>query len=77
MAWTLIGLGIAGIITSGVLTGKAAKKNAPWMSELDPGERADALNETAGTGIVPRWISLVNLASWSAVVIGVLLLLFR
>ena len=32
---------------------------------------------TAGTGIVPIWVSCLNLASWGAMMIGILMLLVR
>jgi hypothetical protein len=64
----LIGIGVIGLVVSRQLTDNA-RKNAGL---------ADASYEvkkpTAGTGIVPAYMSKINLVSWIVVVIGIVAL---
>lgn len=64
----LIGIGVTGLLVSRQLTDNAWKKAG----------LADASYEvkkaTAGAGIVPTYISNINLVSWIVVVIGIVAL---
>jgi len=62
----LILIGVAGIVLSAALTKSQFNKNRlPF----------DLLEHSAGTGLVPSWVSFINIASWIILVIGVLSLL--
>ena len=74
MSWLLVLAGVGAILVSGLLTGSYARRNAPWIAHLDAGDRADALNEMAGTGVVPKWVSHINLMGWGLLVIGLILI---
>lgn len=65
-AMIFIALGLAGIIVSASLSKARVKRS---------GVPREMWEYTAGTGIVPRWISMINLGSWLFVVIGILSLL--
>jgi len=64
-AFVLIVVGLVGILWT-------------WLSSnrrlMDSGIPKGHAREAAGTGIVPRWVSAVNLSSWLALVAGVVLL---
>ena len=64
----LIFVGVVGIALSAVLTKRRFNK-----SQLPPG----LLEHTAGTGLVPSWVSLINIVSWIIVGIGVVSLILR
>ena len=64
----LIIVGLAGIALSAVLTKRRFNK-----SRLPP----VLLEHTAGTGLVPSWVSLINIVSWVVVGVGVLSLILR
>ena len=59
-------LGVCQIVLSGFLT------NRSWRQYGIP---VDMRKFTAGTGIVPRWISVVNLMGWGLAAAGLLRLL--
>lgn len=63
----LIILGAAGIVLSAILTKQRFNK-----SRLPP----KFLKHTAGTGLVPSWVSFLNIVSWVVLGIGVLSLFF-
>jgi len=63
----LIIIGVAGIAVSGVLTKRRFNR-----SRLPP----ELLEHTAGTGLVPKWVSLLNIVSWIVLGIGTLSLIF-
>jgi hypothetical protein len=63
----LIIIGIIGIVLSGILTKQSLNKH-----EIP----TELLDQTAGTGLVPKWISLVNITSWVVLGVGVLSLIF-
>lgn len=63
----VIVLGIAGLVFSGVTSAQLIKRRLPGL----PREMWD---DTAGTGVVPPWVSLANLLSWGALVVGCILL---
>ena len=65
MAFIIIG--VVGIVLSAVLTMQQFNK-----SRLPP----ELLEHTAGTGLVPSWVSFVNIVSWFILGIGVLALFF-
>jgi hypothetical protein len=53
---------LACYVTSGLLIGYYIEKNAPELANFDetlPGVQSWEL--TAGTGVVPRWVSLIGL----------------
>lgn len=60
-------IGVMCVVASAVLT------REKWRDEGIPPELAEY---TAGTGIVPRWVSLINLIGWGAIIIGVFILVF-
>jgi len=63
----LIGISLAGIVVSAILT-KARFNQSSFPPEL--------LEHTAGTGLVPSWVSLPNMGSWVVLAIGALRLIF-
>jgi hypothetical protein len=65
--WLLILIGIVGIVLSATLSKQRFNK-----SRLPP----EVQEHTAGTGLVPSWVSLVNIVSWIILGIGVLSLFF-
>lgn len=48
--------GIAMYILNGILIGHYIRRRAPWV-----GQNEDLAMATAGTGIVPKWVSAVGL----------------
>lgn len=66
--WLLIIIGVACIALSGIL-GNVYCSRAGIPRRLR--------SHTAGMGIVPKWLGLVNLAGWALLVAGVLSLCFR
>lgn len=67
IALCLIVLGVVGILWSGYKTRRSIEQ---------AGVPQKYAAETAGTGIVPKYLSAVNLGSWATLVLGVVLLLF-
>jgi len=66
--WRLIIVGVACVALSAAL-GHAYCRRAGIPPRFRP--------YTAGTGIVPKWLSFVNLGGWALLVAGVLGLCFR
>lgn len=63
----LIVIGVVGIILSAILTRQKFNRS---------GLPSQLLEHTAGTGLVPSWVSFLNIASWVILAIGILLLIF-
>lgn len=64
-------VGVAVVFISGLLTRSAIRQGGwDWAEKMSPGV-------TAGKGIVPTWISLLNLLGYGLIVIGVLMWIAR
>lgn len=63
----LILLGLVGVVLSGILT-KRRFNQSGLPSEL--------LEHTAGKGLVPAWVSALNILSWIVLGIGVVSVIF-
>ncbi len=57
----LIIVGIGGILLSAI-------QSRQFASPIPP----ELLEETAGTGIVPSWVSLINILGWLAIFAGLI-----
>lgn len=64
----LIAIGVTGLVVSRQLTDNAWKKAGLADASVEVKEA------TAGAGIVPTYISKINLVSWIVVVIGIVAL---
>jgi len=60
--WMLIPLGLLAIVTSGVLTSR--------YTGASP-EAWEASAKRIGAQLVPKWVSLLNIGGWIALVLGV------
>ncbi len=67
MAYVLIIIGISGLLLSRSLT-----KRAWYRAGLTDDTPIEVLRATAGTGIVPKYISFINLASWLVLLLGII-----
>lgn len=65
MGIALIVAGVIGILVSGTMSTRRFKST---------GLPAESWKHTAGTGLVPQWVSFMNLASWVVLALGVVLL---
>lgn len=65
MGFVLIVVGFVGIVVSGNMSTRRFKQ-----SGLPP----ESWKDTAGTGLVPAWVSFINIGSWVVLVLGVLAL---
>lgn len=63
----LIIVGIIALITSAVLTNKYVTGT---FGEVTPA----SMRMSEGTGVVPSWVSLINLAGWTTAAIGAVVL---
>ncbi len=61
MSVLLIIVGIGGILFSAIRSRQLASHIPPEL-----------LEETAGTGIVPSWVSLINIMGWLAIIAGLI-----
>ncbi len=68
MSVGLLIIGFVGIAASALLTRNYWRRAGLHSYE--------ARNASAGTGIVPSWVSLLNLASWLCLLLGVVMLLY-
>lgn len=57
--------GIIGVVASGLIS-------RHYIDKAMPGLPRELHGETAGKGIVPGWVSILNFASWGAGILGVL-----
>lgn len=74
MGVVLIIAGIVLVIVSGKITRRYFKHRLP-LDGLSNHDKADLMEASAGTGVVPSWVSLLNLVGWAIGVIGVIVLL--
>ena len=65
----LVVSGIFGVIASGVLSKRFIDKRAPWL-------RPEQYEIVPGTGIIPKWVSALNLSSWTLLVFGIIRLVY-
>ncbi len=70
----LIILGVVLILVSGRLTGHYFKQRLP-LDALSSHEKADMMEASAGKGVIPTWVSGMNLLGWVVAVIGVVVLI--
>ncbi len=56
-------IGVIGIVLSAILTQHFVKKN---------GLPTEMTEQLPGTGVIPKWVSLINLAGWALIVWGVI-----
>ncbi len=68
MGWVIVGLGIIGVVVSGVLT----KKHTYGSPELCVAS-ADRLIPQ----LVPKWVSLLNIVGFVAILIGIIWVIAR
>ncbi len=61
MPLLLVALGILGIAISGAVTRQAFNRS---------GLPTELLEHTAGTGLVPKWASALNLLGWGLLLLG-------
>jgi hypothetical protein len=58
---SLIIAGVLGLVASAVLTQSFLRNS---------GRSVDSFPSSAGKGIVPSWVSLINLGSWVLIAVG-------
>lgn len=74
MGLALIAAGIVALIVGGILTKRFSSRGSGPMAEyfLREGRRNPVMARAAG---VPKWVSLVVLAGWAAIIAGVVKLI--
>lgn len=70
----LIVVGLIGIVASGKLSNFHVRRHDPDFFSKDHEVMKARWRAIKGTGVVPSWVSLLNLLGWGSGVIGLILL---
>lgn len=75
----LLSLGVGAYVSSALLTASYLSRRAPGQLEasrdLPPGPGGKRLWElSAGTGLVPRWVSMLGILAWPLTLVGLVLI---
>lgn len=69
MGWVFVIAGVALVLTGGLLTRARVRRAFGEVDEF-------SMKIAQGSGVVPKWVSLLVLAGWPVALIGVGLLIF-